>query len=87
VALYGFVVYRLDRQLHAYILDFTRAALGAAACLSWATLTIASFRHVPALAIFVAPLAAVTTAAAIEKLATRPTKARAKSPAANPAAT
>ncbi len=87
VALYGFAVYRLDPQVHAFIQGFSRVALVAAACLAMATLAIASFEHVPALAVFIAPLAAVASGAAVEKLATRPTKARGKSPAATPAAT
>ena len=87
VALYALATYRIDREAHAFIQHFPRSTIVAAACLTLATLAGASFGHVPALAVFAAPLAAVAIAAAVGKLATRPTKARAKSPAANPAAT
>ncbi len=87
VALYGFAVYRLDAQLRAYIQLYSRGALVAATGLCLAMLGVASLEHVPALAIFIAPLAVLAGAATVEKLATRPTKARAKSPAVSRAAT
>lgn len=87
VALYAFAAYRLDREVHAFIQRFPRGVIAAAALVSLGALAAASLGHVPALAVFAAPLAAVASAAAVEKLATRPTKARGKSPAATPAAT
>ncbi|HEY2629038.1 MAG TPA: hypothetical protein VGI57_07915 [Usitatibacter sp.] len=86
VALYALAAFRMDREMHAYILDFSRGALAVAACLMVATLAAASLGHVPALAVFAAPLATVASAAAIGKLASRPTKARAKSPVGTRAA-
>lgn len=87
VAVYAFAAYRLDREVHAFIQHLPRGVIVAAALLSVGALAAASFEHVPALAVFVAPWAAVLGAAAVEKLATRPRKVRAKSPAATPAAT
>jgi hypothetical protein len=87
VALYAFATYRMDRELHAFIQGFPRGAIVAAALVSLGTLAVASLEHLPAIAVFAAPLAAVAAAAAVEKLTARPTKARVKSPAATPAAT
>ena len=87
IALYAFASYRIDREIHAYVLNFPRGALVAVALAALATLAVALVQHLAALAVFIAPVAAVSAAAAVEKLAARPTKARAKSPAATPAAT
>ena len=87
VALYGFAVYRLDAQLRTYIQLYSRGTLAAAAGACLAMLGVASLEHVPALAVFAAPLAAMAGAATVEKLATRPTRARAKSPAVSRVAT
>jgi hypothetical protein len=87
VALYALAAYRLDREVHAFIQHLPRGVIVAAALLSVGALAGAPFEHVPALAVFVAPWAAVLVAAAVEKLARRPRKVRAKSPAATPAAT
>jgi len=87
IALYAFAAYRIDREIRAYILDFSRRALVAAALAALGSLAAALAQHIAALAVFTAPIAAVATAAAVEKLAARPRKARAKSPAATPAAT
>ena len=87
VALYALAAYRIDREVHAFIQHFPRGTIVAAASFVLAVLAVACLEHVPALAVFAAPLAAVAGAAAVEKLAARPTKARAKSPAATRAAT
>ena len=87
VALYALAAYRMDREVHAFIQSLPRGMIVAAASFALATLAAASFEHVPAIAVFAAPLSTVAGAAAIEKLATRATKARVKSPAATRAAT
>ena len=87
VALYAFATYRIDGEVRAFFQDFARAPIVIAACLALATLAAASFWHAHALAVFAAPLAAVASAAAVEKLTARATKARGKSRAATPAAT
>ncbi|MFZ3321450.1 MAG: hypothetical protein WA190_03700 [Usitatibacter sp.] len=87
VALYACAAYRLDREIHTFIQRLPRGVIVASALLSLGALAAASFEDVPALAVFVAPWAAVLGAAAVEKLATRPRKVPAKSPAATPAAT
>ncbi|HLX24581.1 MAG TPA: hypothetical protein VKR38_14635 [Usitatibacter sp.] len=87
VALYAFAAYRIDRGLHAFIQGLPRGAIVAGALLSLGAFAAASAGHLRALAVFAAPLAAVACAAAVEKLATRPTKARAKSPGVSRAAT
>jgi len=87
IALYALMAYRIDRDIRARILQFTRGALGVMALLTLATLLGAIVERFAALAVFVAPLAAVSVAAAVEKTAARATTARAKSPAGNPAAT
>jgi hypothetical protein len=86
VALYALATYRIDRDVHAFIQNFSRGVIVMSAIFSLAAFAAASMRHVPALAVFVAPFAAVATAAAVEKLTTRPTKARAKSPGVTRAA-
>jgi hypothetical protein len=83
VALYALAAYRLDRGMHEFILHFSRRTIIAAAFLMAATLGVASLAHWPALAVFMAPLAVVACVAAVEKLATRATKVRGKSPAGN----
>jgi hypothetical protein len=87
VSVYALAVYRLDRNLHAFIVGLSRGPIVTAACLTVATLTAASLAHVPALAVFLAPLATVASVAAFEKLTARPTKVPAKSPAGTRAAT
>lgn len=87
VALYALATYRIDREVHAFIQHFPRGMIVAAASFALAALAVASFEHIPALAVFAAPIAAVAGVAAAEKLATRPTKVRGKSPAATPAGT
>jgi hypothetical protein len=87
IAFYALAVYRMDRDVHAFIQRFTRGTIVIAASLAVAALVVASLGHMPAAAVFAAPLASIAGAAAVEKLTARPTKARAKSPAATPAAT
>ena len=87
IALYALAAYRLDRAMHEFVLHFSRGTIVAVACLALATLVAASLGHVPGLAVFVAPFAAVASAAAVEKLTMRPTKGRAKSPVGTRAAT
>ena len=71
---YAFAAYRLDREVHAFIQRFPRGVIAAAALVS---LGGAARRRLAracraARAVFAAPLAAVASAAAVEKLATRP---------------
>jgi peptidoglycan/LPS O-acetylase OafA/YrhL len=87
VALYALAAYRLDRGMREFILKLSRGAIVAFACLAVAILVGASIRHVPALAVFAAPLAVVACAAAFERLATSPRKEPAKSPGVSRAAT
>jgi hypothetical protein len=87
VALYAWVAYRMDREVHTFIQGYSRAKIVAVACLTMATLVLASLGHMRALAVFAAPLAAIATAAAVEKLSTRPTKEPGKSPVGSRAAT
>jgi hypothetical protein len=86
VALYALAAYRMDRGTRAFILDLSRGTVLVAACLTVATLVTASLEHLAALAVFMAPLAAVACAATFEKLTTRPTKAPGKSPVGHRAA-
>jgi len=86
VALYAFLAYRMDRGMHGFIQELPRLALCAAAGSSLMILAAGVFGHVPALAVFAAPLAAVACAAAVEKLLAKPRKGRAKSPAGSRAA-
>lgn len=87
VALYAFAAYRIDREMNAFLLHFSRGAIVAAALVALGSFAAGLLGSIPALAVFAAPLASVASAAAVEKLGARTTKARAKSPAATRAAT
>ena len=87
VAVYALAAYHIDREVHAYIVRFSRARLLTAALAAIGMMALGAFSHVVPLTVFAAPLAAVACAATIEKLLPpKVRKSRAKSPAATPAA-
>jgi hypothetical protein len=88
VAAYALAAYHIDREVHAYIVRFSRARIFGAALLALGAIALGALTHTIPLTVFAAPFAAVACAASIERmLPPKVRKSRAKSPAATPAAT